>query len=87
MAVTYTNLTVEPRAWSIGPLKIQILAFSRLSTDTAATITFDSLSTLKAVIVSGAGQSAAPTITNNGAVLALNATTADGVGSFIGLGV
>lgn len=86
MAFTYADMTAEPRSWSTGPVKEQHVTFSRLSTDTSGTVTFDALSRLDWVEIHGAGQSALATITNNGAVLALNATTADGVGTIVGYG-
>jgi hypothetical protein len=87
MALTYVNLTAEPRAWSIGPIKQQVVQITALSTDTSGVVTFDSLAQVRAVIVNGVSQSAAATLSGNGATLALNAQATDYVTTVIGLGI
>ena len=87
MAVTQANLTAEPRSWSIGPLKQQVVQITALSTDTSGVVTFDALAEVRAVIVCGVSESAAATLSGNGATLALNAQATDYVCKVIGLGI
>ncbi len=51
MAFAATASTKEPRSFSVGPVKIQILTYTAVSTDTAGTITADRLSELQHVIM------------------------------------
>lgn len=51
MAFAASNLTNEPRSFSIGPVKVQILTFTCVSGDTSGTVTADALSGVDAVVV------------------------------------
>lgn len=54
MAFSATALSSEPRSFSIGPKKVQILSYSAASGDTSGTATADKLTTVQAVLgVSG----------------------------------
>lgn len=86
MALSASNLSAEPRAMSIGPLKIQIMTFSVASADTSGTVTFDSLSSISGVIVSGIVQTAAPTFSGNVATLAFVDPAATRYGQIIAFG-
>lgn len=71
MAVAATNSTTEPRSFSIGPKKIQILRFTAVSGDTTGTLTADALTYVDEVILSGGIRfTAAPTIAGNVVTLA-----------------
>lgn len=87
MALSQVNLTAEPRAWSTGPIKQQVVQVSLLSTDTGGTVTFDALAECRAVIVNGIIQSSAPTVSGNSATIAVPAQAADYVTTVIGLGI
>jgi len=87
MALSATNATNEPRAFSVGPLKMQIMDLSIANGDTSGTVTFDKLSNLRYVIVSGLVQTAAPTMATNVATLAFADPTATRYGQIIGFGI
>lgn len=70
MALSSANLTAEPRAFSIGPLKMQIKTLSAASADVSGTVTFDALSEISAVVVSSLRLTAAATFSGNVATLA-----------------
>ena len=70
MALVATNSTLEPRAWSLGPVKVQIINFSIASGDTSAVVTADSLSLAAQVVVHGMALTAAPTYSGNQVTLA-----------------
>ncbi len=70
MALTASNVTGEPRAFSLGPVKCQLINFSVASGDTSGTITADSLIGIDQIIVTGITQTAAPTFSGNVATLA-----------------
>jgi len=71
MAFAASNLTAEPRAFSIGPFKIQIMTWSVASADVSGTLTADSLSRVDAVYLSGGlTLTAAPTFATNVATIA-----------------
>lgn len=86
MALSSTNLTAEPRSWSIGPVKMQIKTISAASADVAGTITFDGLSSVECVVVTGLTMSAAATYSGNVATLAFVDPAATVHGIAIGLG-
>lgn len=72
MALTATDSTSESRAFSLGPLKLQIMDYVARGGDTSGTITADKLSRLMHVVV-GEGSmrfTAAPTYATNVATLA-----------------
>lgn len=72
MAITITDSTKEPRAFSIGPLKAQLLDYRALSGATAGTVTADALNSIAHILVLGGKlqHSAAPTFSANVATLA-----------------
>ena len=91
MAFTGTDLVAGAagtNSFSIGPLKLQILTYTLLSTDTSATVTFDKLNNVYAVLSDGGfTQSAAATFATNVATLAFTtAAAATGYGFIIGIG-
>lgn len=65
MAFSASSPTAEPRSWSIGPLKIQIMDVSVASGDTSGTATADNLAEARWAILSGLTQTAAPTFSGN----------------------
>ena len=86
MDLTATNLTAEPRSFSLGPLKMQIKTITAASADVSGTITFDNLSSVSAVSVTGLVLSAAPTFSSNVATLAFVDPAATVYGIAIGFG-
>ena len=71
MAFVQTNLASEPRAFSLGPTRLQIVQATVVSGDTSGTVTADQLTSLDAVIVCGPLLlTAQPTISGNSATLA-----------------
>lgn len=87
MALSSSNLTAEPRAFSIGPVKIQMKTFSVASADTSGTITFDGLTSVRFILINGIHQSSAATFSGNVATLAFADPAATVVGQVIGIGV
>ena len=73
MAFAAVNSTSEPRAYSTGPLKKQILTWSCISGDTSGTVTATSLSSVQHIILDGGLiLTAAPTFSGNAVTLAFN---------------
>lgn len=71
MAFTATALSAEPRSFSIGPWKEQVLTYTALSGDTSGTVTAASLKEIVAIVIDGGlRHSAAPTFSGNVATLA-----------------
>ncbi len=70
MAFAATNATNYPLAFSVGPLKTQLMNFSVASADTTGTITVDSMTSIVHVSVTGITQTAAPTFAGNVITLA-----------------
>ena len=71
MAFVATASTKEPRSFSTGPLKEQILTFTAASGDTSGTVTADRLSTASNIFIDGGLiLSAAPTFSGNVVTLA-----------------
>ncbi len=70
MALTASELSSEPRAWSVGPMKQQVLTFSVASGDTTGTATATNLANIEGVIVTGLTLTAAPTFSDNVVTLA-----------------
>lgn len=88
MAFAATNSTKEPRSFSIGPVKVQILTYSAASGDTSGTITADKLSRVDHVIVDGGlTNTAAPSVSGNVATLAFADPAADIFGTIICIGI
>lgn len=86
MAFSASNVSAEPRAFSIGPMKMQIMTFSVASGDTSGTVTADALSTIKHIIIDGVVQTAAATFSGNVATLAFVNPAATRYGDIIVLG-
>lgn len=86
MALTAANLSAEPRSFSLGPVKAQLMTFSAASADVSGDITFDALSEVQFVIVSGLTLSAAVTYSGNVATLAFVDPEATVYGQVIGIG-
>ncbi len=71
MALTTTDSSANPRAFSVGPLKIQIVKLTALSGDTTGTITADTMYRLQHIIAPSAMVfTAAKTYSGNVATLA-----------------
>ena len=84
MAFAAVALTAEPRAYSIGPLKKQILTWSAASGDTSGTITAPGLSSVVSVIMDGGLiLNAAPTFATNVVTLSFNDPAATVYGTCI----
>ena len=82
MALAATNAS-EPRAFSIGPLKLQLMNLSAANGDTSGTITADALSSIEHVQVSGLTMTAAPTFAGNVITLAIADPLADAFGQIL----
>lgn len=83
MALTATNATNEPRSFSLGPLKAQLMNFSVASADVSGTITVDSLASIVFVQVQGLALTAAPTFSGNVITLAFVDPAATRYGSVV----
>ena len=87
MAFVATNSTKESRAYSIGPLKMQIMTYAAASADVSGTVTADGMSTLMHVIIDGKIlQTSAPTFATNVATLTFADPAATVVGTIICIG-
>lgn len=87
MAFTATASTSEPRSFSLGPVKIQILTYSVASADTSGTITATSLSQAQHVILDGGLElTSAPTFSGNVVTLAFTDPAATRYGTAIVIG-
>lgn len=87
MAFAAVASTKEPRSFSIGPLKIQILTWSAASGDTSGTITASALKEAMHVIVDGKlAHTAAPTYATNVVTLAFADPAATVYGTAIVIG-
>lgn len=88
MAFAATASTKEPRAFSVGPLKVQYFTYSVASGDTTGTITATGLKEVFHVIVDGVCgvATAAPTFSGNVATLAYVNPAATRYGTIICIG-
>lgn len=87
MAFAATNSTKEPRSFSIGPYKIQLLTFTVLSGDTSGTVTCDRLTTAEHIVMDGAlAFTAAPTFSGNVVTLAFTDPAASRFGTIMVFG-
>lgn len=87
MAFAAVALTAEPRAYSAGPIKKQILTWSAASADVSGSITATGLSSVSAVIIDGGLiLNAAPTFATNVVTLAFNDPAATVYGTCIVFG-
>ena len=89
MAFAATMSTKEPRAFSIGPYKVQLFTWTVASGDVAGTITADNLTRVDHVILENGGlaYTAAPTYATNVATLAFTDPAANRYGSGMCIGV
>lgn len=87
MAYSQANSTKEPRSFSLGPLKAQILTFSVVSGDTSATVTADKLARLDHVLINGVDMTSAPSFSGNSATIAFADPAANRSGTILCLGV
>ncbi len=87
MAFAATDSTAEPRAFSLGPVNMQIFTWSAASGDTSGTITADRLHSVSHVIIDGGlVMSAAPTYSSNAVTLAFNDPLATVYGTILVFG-
>lgn len=87
MALVVSNSSTEPRAWSVGPLKLQVLTYAVASGDTSGTVTADSLSLIQHVFCDGALRlTSAASISGNVATLAFADPAATRRGTILVLG-
>lgn len=88
MAFVATASTKEPRAFSIGPKKIQILTWAAASGDTSGTVTATGLSRAEHILIDGKIiQTSAATYSGNVVTLAFADPLATVVGTCIVIGV
>lgn len=87
MAFVAVDSTKEPRSFSIGPLKIQLLTYSAASGDTSGTLTADALYEIDHIILDGGLKfTAAPSLSGNVATLAFVNPAANIYGTAIAIG-
>jgi hypothetical protein len=86
MALVATNSTKEPRSFSIGPVKIQIMTYAAASADVSGTITADALSTVLHIIIDGLQQTTAASFSGNVVTLAFQDPAATVSGTVILIG-
>lgn len=88
MAFAATASTKESRAFSIGPLKVQLFTYTAASGDTSGTITATRMHDVKHVMIDGKiAHTAAPTFSGNVVTLAFADPLANAFGTIIVLGV
>jgi hypothetical protein len=87
MAFVATASTSEPRAFSLGPLKVQFMTYSAASADVSGTVTATNLSSISHIVVDGKIlQTAAPTFSGNVATLTFADPAATVVGTIMVFG-
>lgn len=86
MALTASAAAAEPRSFSVGPLKQQLINFSVASADVSGTITCDRLSSVLFAQISGITLTAAPTYSANVITLAFVDPAATRYGSCVAYG-
>lgn len=80
MALAATASTVQPRSFSIGPVKMQILTYTAADNDVSGTVTADALNEVFHIIVDGGMiMTAAPTFSGRTATLAFTDPGAGGL--------
>lgn len=78
MAITISSPTGEPRAFSLGPVKMQMKSWSSsTSADTSVVVTADSLTRIDFALCTGAEQTAAASISGNVATFTIVQTGQD----------
>jgi len=87
MAFAAVASTSEPRSFSIGTQKIQVMTWSAISGDTSGTVTAGRLSSVSHILMDGGlVLSAAPTVSGNQVTLAFNDPSASVYGTLIVVG-
>lgn len=86
MAITAASVSAEPRSYSVGPWKQQIINFSAANGATGGSATADSLSSVEWAIVTGVTQTAAPTFATNVVTIAFTDPGATVYGQIICFG-
>lgn len=77
----------EPRSFSLGPVKAQLLTWTCISGDTSGTVTADRLAYATHIIIDGGLiMNAAPTFSGNAVTLAFNDPVATVFGDILVLG-
>lgn len=87
MAFAAAASSKEPRSFSAGPVKFQIMTWSAVSGDTSGTVTADRLSSVDHIFLDGKlAFTAAPTFSGNVATLAFADPAATVYGTLICIG-
>lgn len=86
MALVASDVSAEPRSFSIGPWKIQMKTFTVASADVSGTITCASLKEIIFVQVNGVALTSAPTFSGSVITLAFADPAATRVGSIVAYG-
>lgn len=87
MAFSASDSTSEPRSFSLGPVKVQILTYTAASGDTSGTITADALSSAQHVLLDGGlALTSAPSMSGNVVTLAFANPGANRAGTILVLG-
>lgn len=82
-----SSTTNDPRSFSVGPVKAQLLTWSAASGDTSGTVTADKLYLATHIIIDGGlVMNAAPTFSGNTVTLSFNNPGATVYGDIIVLG-
>lgn len=88
MAFAASISTVEPRAISLGPVKMQIMTYSVASADVSGTVTATNLIRIQHIVVDGGlTLTAAPTFSGNVATLAFADPAATRYGTILVYGI
>lgn len=84
MALTAVNLTAEPRAFSVGPYKMQLMTITAVSGDSSGTITCDKLTRVDHIAVaSGLQLLGVPSYSGNVATITFTSLTIATVGGTV----
>lgn len=87
MSLVVTDSVPEPRSWSIGPLKMQVLTYAIANGDVSGTVTADRLSLAQHIFCDGAIQlTSAATFSGNVVTLAFADPLATRVGTILVMG-
>lgn len=86
MALSSSSLSAEPRSFSIGPVKVQLITITAANGDTSGTVTADRLSSVIMAVVTGLVQTAQPTYSGNVITLAFADPLATVHGQVIAIG-
>jgi len=87
MAFAAVASTSEPRGFSVGPQKVQLLTWSCISGDTSGSVTADKLYSVSHILMDGGLIfNAAPTFSGNVVTLAFNDPAASVYGSIMVVG-